>query len=116
MTSLIFPGDEILVQPADSAPTTPEPTKTIKLPGPTVSKETPLAIGSAVSFAAIGTPTKITSPPSTIEMIPNPEEELENPSVQWIIILAFVVIFLVIVGSLFFQKNPERPSDDDVVR
>jgi hypothetical protein len=32
------------------------------------------------------------------------------------VIIAFAVIFIVVVGSLFIQKPPERPTGDDVVR
>ena len=63
------------------------------------------------------TPTRIppkSSPSPSIE--PIADTEPTNPSVKWVIILAFVLIFAVIVGSIFLQKQPERPSKDDPVR
>ncbi len=106
-TSLIFPGDKIVIHPATSSVATIEPNIEIK----------PQAISTAVSFVETKTPTlKVGETPTPTTITVSSEETLENPSVRWVIILAFAVIFIVIVGSLFFQKQPERFIDDDVVR
>ena len=115
-TSFVFPGDKIIVKLPDSSPSTPEPSGQ-DTPGLSSTEGTnPQAIGEAVSLSATQSPTKksIYSPTSEVTLIP--EEAIENPSVQWVVILAFAIIFIVVIGSLFFQKQPERPSNDDVVR
>jgi LysM repeat protein len=108
-TSLVFPGEEIIVQPPGSV--------LQKTPGETTPEGTkPYTIGEAVIFSSTKTPTKKSIYTPTPEASSVPDNTLDNPSVQWIVILAFAVIFFVVVGSIFIQKPPERPSGDDVVR
>ncbi|MGD8458423.1 MAG: CAP domain-containing protein [Anaerolineales bacterium] len=103
--SIVFPGDQIIVQPAEQGAqddTALEGTK-------------PPIIGEAVSLSTKGTPTKKSIYTQTPEFTTT-VKRTENPSVQWVVIVAFAVIFIVVIGSLFIQKPPERPSNDDVVR
>jgi hypothetical protein len=117
-TSLIFPGDELIIRPATSPGATLEQSTEadMKPIEGTPEGKKPQAISTAVSFSATTSPTKSAARNSTPTIFFSSEEAPENPSVRWVIILAFAVIFLVVVGSLFFQKRPERPIDDDVVR
>jgi LysM repeat protein len=115
-TSFVFPGDKIIVRPSGSTTSTPDPSAQNSSGEKTPEDIKPQVIGTAVSFSTTGTPTTKVTTTSTPIITSDLEEELENPSVRWVTILAFVVIFLVVVGSLFFQKQPERPPDDDVVR
>lgn len=105
-SSIVFPGDQIIVQPAGQgiqSETALEGTK-------------PPTIGEAVSLFTKATPTKKSIYTQTPDFTSTPEKRTENPSVQWVVIVAFAIIFIVIIGSLFIQKPPERPSSDDVVR
>ena len=112
-TSIVFPGDKIVVQSSGSSPQPAEQ----DTPGTTKPDGTkPNTIGEAVSFSVTETPTKKSIYTPTPQTTPIPDNTIENPSVQWVVILAFVVIFIVVVGSLFIQKPPERPSGDDIVR
>ena len=106
--SFIFPGDEIIIPTSSDLTGTPDPTlQTQTNPSPIIG--TPISI-AITQTAVYQTSTK--TPP--IE--PVQETESTNPSVKWVIILAFVCIFAVVVGSIFLQKRPERPSKDDPVR
>jgi uncharacterized protein YkwD len=115
-TSYVFPGDEIIVQPAGSLSSTPKPIGQVPSGESTPEGTKPQSIGEAVSLSITESPTKKSLYTPTQESPPISEEITDNPMVQWIVILSFVVIFIVVVGSLVFQKPPERPSDDDVVR
>jgi LysM repeat protein len=108
-TSVVFPGEEIIVRPPGSA--------VQKTPGGATPEGTkPYTIGEAVSFSSTETPTKKSIYSPTPEETPIPDKTTDNPSVQWIVILAFAIIFFVVVGSIFIQKPPERPPGDEVVR
>jgi LysM repeat protein len=115
-TSYVFPGDEIIVQPAGSLSSTLEPGGQVPSGEDTPEGTKPQSIGEAVSLPVTEIPTKKSLYTPTQESPPISEESTDNPMVQWVVILSFVVIFIVVVGSLVFQKPPERPSDDDVVR
>ena len=115
-TSFVFPGDEIIIQPAGSLLSNPEPTGPVTTGESVPEGTSPQTIGEAVSFSPTASPTKKSIFTPTPKPTIIPQETTENSSLQWVIILAFTVIFIVIVGSLFFQKQPDRPSDDDVVR
>jgi LysM repeat protein len=115
-TSYVFPGDEIIVQPAGSLSSTPEPVSQVPSGESSPEGSKPQSIGEAVSFSATASPTKKSIYTPTSEVTSIPGERIESPSVQWVVILAFAVIFIVVIGSLFIQKQPDRPSDDDVVR
>jgi LysM repeat protein len=115
-TSYVFPGDEIIVQPAGSLSSTPKPVDQVPSGESTHEGAKPQSIGEAVSFSATASPTKKSIYTPTSEATSIPEESIENPSVQWVIILSFAIIFIVVVGSLFIQKQPDRPSDDGIVR
>lgn len=111
--SLVFPGDEILIPTNSNLTKTPDPTLLTQT-NPSPSQPSPI-IGAPMSNVVTQTTVYQTStltPP--VELIQ--ETEPTNPSVKWVIILAFVCIFAVIVGSIFLQKQPERPSKDDPVR
>jgi LysM repeat protein len=114
--SIVFPGDQIIVQPPGSSPLITQPAGQ-GTPGKiTLEGTKPPTIGEAISFSTTETPTKKSIYSPTPESTLIPDKTIENPSVQWVVILAFVVIFVVVIGSLFIQKPPERPSGDDVVR
>jgi LysM repeat protein len=115
-TSLVFPGDEIIVRPPGSYISTSE-SKGQETPGKASQEGTkPYTIGEAVSFSSTETSTKKSIYTPTPGETPTPDRTIDNPSVQWIVILAFAIIFFVVVGTIFIQKPPERPSGDDVVR
>jgi hypothetical protein len=113
-TALVFPGDEILIRPAN----TPSPTEPVTPTSPPPSE----AATAAVTQPAADTALEITAiPEENAELAqaqPAPEvtENTVSPTVRWIVILAFVILFGVVVGSMFMQKMPQRPKDDDVVR
>jgi hypothetical protein len=110
--SILHPGDEILVVPATLESTQaladPTPTRTSR---PTRTPEP--QIGDAMSSMDPGNIEEETE----LEAATYEEERTpSNPSIRWIVILAFATIFIVVVGSMFFQKRPERPKNDDPVR
>lgn len=118
---LLHPGDEIVIYPAGTVLVG----ETQKAPsdgsGSTPSPEG--VIGEAVSMSgpdaqSAGTNTPL---PTVIQPTVVSESEDESPgglnsTVRWIVILAFSILFLVMVGSIFLQTQPERPQDDDPVR
>ncbi len=113
MDSLIFPGDEILIPTSSNLTKTPDP-PLLTPTNPSPSQSSPI-IGNPISTAI--TQITVYQTPTigpSIEQVQ--ETESSNPSVKWVIILAFVCIFAVVVGSIFLQKQPERPSKDDPVR
>jgi uncharacterized protein YkwD len=116
----VFPGDQILIQPVGGNQFSDEndPVQTIT--------ETPpkTALGDAVSgtstpaSAAIpqqeATPTTQNSPTPLPTSAPPSQPIVEDPTARWMILVAFIVIFGVVVGSFFFQKPAKRPPREDI--
>lgn len=113
-TALVFPGDEILIQAAY----TPTPT----LPVTPTSPPTSDPLEATATLPASETELNITAVSAdTAELAqaqsaPKVSENTVSPTVRWIVILAFAILFGVVVGSMFMQRMPQRPEDDDVVR
>jgi LysM repeat protein len=116
----VFPGDEILIQPLGGSPAAEESTQDI------TTTDTPpqTALGEAVSGTSTPSgsllPTLETAPTTQViptpfpTLEPPPEPIVEDPTARWMILIAFVVIFGVVVGSIFFQKPAKRPPRDDI--
>ena len=110
--SFIFPGDEILIPTSSNLTKTLDPTLQSQT-SPSPSQPSPI-IGTPMSNVVTQTAVYQTST-ITPPLEPVQDSEPTNPSVKWVIILAFVCIFAVVVGSILFQKQPKRPSKDDLV-
>jgi LysM repeat protein len=114
-TALVFPGDEIIISP----PYTPTPGATEKptrIPPTHFPTRTPTKTVEKTLVSQVepdGNANLDSSNPSGSGVL---QERGTNPTVRWIVIAAFAILFLVIVGSMFFQKQPDRPPNDDVVR
>jgi hypothetical protein len=81
-------------------------------------------LGDAVS----GTSTPAGTPLSTLETTPitqavptqfptleTPSEPIVgDPTARWMILIAFIIIFGVVVGSIFFQKPARRPPREEI--
>ena len=118
--SIIYPGDEIIIRPSStptpfSSSTPPSQDKTFATAETQIRSATPI-LGTPVSLGVIKTAAE--------QNVSNPYQEgtdgeivdSADPAARYVVVLAFVCIFLVVVGSIFLQKRPERPVDDDVVR
>jgi LysM repeat protein len=115
----VFPGDEILIRPAGDYPTaTLEETEAAA----TEEAAAEAVIGEALSAApgqtasplptaGVGqTPSSAPTPLPTLE--PPQEAIIEDPTARWMVVLAFMIIFGVVVGSIFFQKPQKRPPPE----
>ncbi|MEN8242192.1 MAG: CAP domain-containing protein [Chloroflexota bacterium] len=111
--SWVYPGDEILVKPPGSSPqATPEIAAT-----KTTNSEGQTALGTAFSSQPIETATQDSpsSSPTPLPTIAVPGEPfIADPTARWMILIAFVIIFVVVVGSIFLQKPAKRPPPDDL--
>lgn len=117
MDSIIYPGDRILIQMPTSGTDAVSLTPTGTLfgegtPAPGGILGTPVSYGKTATSSSDGVPTALPTLSITSEETASP---VTNPAVRWVVIIAFIIIFAVVVGSSFFQKPPERPSKDDVV-
>jgi LysM repeat protein len=118
--SIIYPGDEIIIRPSStqtpfSSSTPPTLDKTFATDETQVRSATPI-LGTPVSLDAINTAAGQNVSNSYQEGTNGEIVDSADPAARYVVVLAFVCIFLVVVGSIFLQKRPERPADDDVVR
>ncbi len=115
-TALVFPGDEIMIRPASTpAPTTPVTATSPPTSVPPAATSTLPPADAALQVTAIP-PEAAQLAQAQAQPAPQVSENTVSPTVRWIVILAFVILFGVVVGSMFMQKMPQRPTDDDVVR
>jgi LysM repeat protein len=118
--SIIYPGDEIIIRPPStptpfSSSTPPALDKTFTTDKTQVRSATSI-LGTPVSLDAINTAAGQNVSNSYQEGTNGEIVDSADPAARYVVVLAFVCIFLVVVGSIFLQKRPERPADDDVVR
>lgn len=114
--SIVKPGDEIIVIPANTSNPEPNISPTASL-APTHSTEEV----EMEQIQPAGTQTNNNNPDSSESEVAIGEafssEEVINPNVKRIIVGAFVILILVIIGSMFIQKPiPPPPEEEDVVR
>ena len=107
--AILHAGDKIVVRPSNTpvspATQTPTPKPTRK---PTLQAANTLPATTLISTNLPKT-AKINQPAAA-------EETSGNPAVKTMIILAFIIIFMVLVGSMFFQKPPQRSNFDDEIQ
>lgn len=112
----IQPGDEIIVKlphtPTPTASNTPPPPK---VPQPTnTPTHTPLAIAKNIESSE---PQKNSEENKSSNNDMSAASGTNNQNARWIVLLAFAMLMIVIVGSMFMQKPTKRPDqDNDVVR
>ena len=120
--SYIFVGDEIIIQPPEESASNDPTESSDNGDGGELFNSQATATRQAIGTALAATPTRPartnTPGPNSPTSTPTPTAEAPptNPAVRWIVILAFGILFMVVVGSMFFQKPPQPPSNDDVVR
>ena len=126
--SYVFPGDKIIIRPpgvyenpkitltpTDNATNLPESITPTKIPSQVLG----LPYSSSISTATQGAPTSTvagdasalspTSVPSNSGLLP------EDPLARNLIIGAFIILIIVLMGSMFIQKPGERPQKDDLL-
>ena len=118
--SIIYPGDEIIIRPSSTPPpfsssAPPSQDKTFATAETQIRSATPI-LGTPVSLGVIKTVAEQNLSTPYQEGTDGEIVDSADPAARYVVILAFVCIFLVVVGSIFLQKRPERPVDDDVVR
>lgn len=115
----VFPGDQIVIRPpgiyitpSATPENTPEGTRRATVLG------TPFSSGPSQTATALPTLEVLqTQPPEATPMpaVETPSEPIiGEPTIRWMIVIAFVIIFGVLIGSVFFQKPPKRPPPKDV--
>lgn len=115
--SLVFPGDQIIIQPpttdsaaAASTPTT-ENTATAQ-PSPTAR---PPQIGEAFSFVPPATATLPPVETQAAAAVPTPAQaQTSSRSAQWLLIASGVIILSAVVGSMLLSRPAKPSSRDDV--
>lgn len=115
----VFPGDELVIRPAGSIDAEDAPTDAEESPSPTSSYEKP-SIGTAFSYTDPNqvTPTPpvvITKPAHTTAPVVSDNTSQSgflqgNSTAKTIVIAALIVLIVVMIGSMFLQKPPEKPS------
>ena len=110
----VFPGDEIIIYTPGGAPTS---TIDPQAASPTATQGN-VILGTPISSQ--GQPSQTPDlPPLSPTQFPTiavpPEPIFEDPSTRWMILIAFLIIFGVVVGSIFFQKPNKRPPPDDLL-
>jgi uncharacterized protein YkwD len=111
--SWVYPGDEILVKPPGSA-ATPIPEILAGPPTETIG-QTVLGTPVTSQIDPSPTPEAFSSEPTPLPTLVLPAEPIiEDPTARWIILIAFLIVFGVVIGSLFFQKPAKRPPPDDL--
>ena len=122
--SFVFPGDEIIIRPPGNYPDKEQIPDMADQTEETKSSQTPNAtqlVGEAFSYSAQATPeTRVTKTPIPTTVVPPTEEPQtaplfeEDPTARNLIIGAFVILVIVLVGSIFIQTPTRRaPEDDD---
>lgn len=117
-TSLIFPGDEIIVHPAKTpvVQITDIPTDTPEPSSPTPTKTSTKVVAAELNSGEnIGEESEFSSGIIKETEIPT-ENSAANPTIRSIITLTFIVLILILFGSVFLQKMPSRPPKDDLVK
>jgi uncharacterized protein YkwD/LysM repeat protein len=113
--SLIYPGDEILIQPPTTPPTataTSTPENTASPIPPTATKEP--EIGEAFSYAPEATDITESSP--QVAEIPDQSKPTTSDPVAgdktslWIIVASGIIILAAVVGSMLLQRPAKTPS------
>ena len=120
--SFVFPGDELVVQPPGSF-STADPASATQTPGPESTSQTdssskPKILGTPVAYntkpQATNTPIVISIPSDAIEaseeQTATSTRELipQNSTIRLLLIIAFSILFLVVIGSIFLQKSPDE--------
>jgi uncharacterized protein YkwD len=122
--AFVHPGDEIIIQPPSGEAPVEAPTASSGETGGNAQEvigapsEEAAAVGGVVGEAVSGgvTPEAASgSQAETIDSSEAPPENLSSPA-RWIVAGAFIVLVIVVLGSLFFQSPPARPEDNDPVR
>ena len=130
--SYVFPGDEIMIQPPGTEITSTQP-ETAAENQPEENAQTPAQheasgasiLGTPVAYGdveqepqhtntpiVIQVPTKVSNTPSTTSENETNGFFSENKVIRIIIIIAFICLFIVIVGSIFLQ-NPQSQEKED---
>jgi len=113
-TALVFPGDKIIIRPANTpAPTVPVTATSLPSSTPVQLEQTLVTVQPTLLAAVVP---EEQQPQAEQAQAPVVSENTVSPTVRWIVVIAFIVIFGVVVGSMFMQRLPQRPPDDDVVR
>lgn len=115
--SIVKPGDEIIVRPANTPEPLPENTPFDLIIPTTTTPSTDL--GVPLSAAAEPSKNKDSGDQSNRQVgDPVSSENPITPRVRASVIGVFMIIFAILVGSMFIQKPVEPPPDDedDVVR
>lgn len=126
--SYVFPGDKIVIRPPgvyESLELTPTPTySATNLQG----SNTPTEISSQViglPYSSLKSTTTQSAPKSTVTDDTSTSEATTLPSnsglfsgdplARNLIIGAFIILVIVLLGSMFIQKSGERPPKDDLL-
>jgi len=126
--SFVFPGDELLIRPAGTYPNA-DPQTTIQASNSTTEETIasellgkPKILGTPVAY---NTKPQATSTPIIINIPAHQNAEKgeqteaspsgllpQNSTIRIILIIAFSLLFLVVVGSIFLQKPPDRDKPE----
>lgn len=126
-SSYVFVGDEIMIQPPGTLPSatpTIEPGTTSSFPEST--SLAPATSGSRVLGTAVayGDQPKFTSTPIVIQLptklansagVETQSNNLipEDKTIRMVLIIAFSILFVVVVGSMFLQRPAQRKDGKD---
>jgi uncharacterized protein YkwD len=126
-SSFVFPGDQILIRPPGSyenieaTPTGMSETGQPKETSTQLPQISTQLLGTPFSSVddrapqnlASNSPEPITAEISATEVQQKYSLFSEDPIARNLIIAAFVILIIVLVGSMFIQKPPPRPSKED---
>jgi len=111
--SLVFPGDEIMIQPSGTSPTATITPETTSMTAPSGSSGkvlgTPVAYGNSPQYT--NTPIVVKVPTKVSQIEENDTQTngnlfSENKTIRIIVIIALVCLVIVILGSIFLQAPP----------
>lgn len=121
--SFVFPGDEVIVRPPGDYPDTDPTPAGIDQTEETSAAETPNStqiVGEAYSYSAQVTPqttaTYTPQPTGVVDPTEDPQPTAlfgEDPTARNLIIGAFVILIVVLVGSMFIQSPTRRTPEED---
>lgn len=123
-SSYVFVGDEIMIQPPGTLPSTtptPEPGTTSDSISPAPTTSGSRVLGTAVAY---GDQPKFTSTPIVIQLptklansagVETQSNSLipKDKTIRMVLIIAFSLLFVVVIGSMFLQRPAQRKDGED---